>query len=73
MRREVRACSAEQCLPPQRQWVHNKGRCGECGDPWDLPRPRPQETGGAYGTGRLARVYRRGQVGASLSSAPLLQ
>ncbi|KAK4302898.1 hypothetical protein Pmani_025040 [Petrolisthes manimaculis] len=45
-----------------RQWVQNKGRCGECGDAWDLPRPRPQEAGGHWGTGLLSRVYQRGQV-----------
>nr|XP_053626511.1 uncharacterized protein LOC128684383 [Cherax quadricarinatus] len=40
----------------------NRGRCGECGDPWDLPRPRPNEAGGTWGTGTISKVYREGQV-----------
>ncbi|XP_071522308.1 uncharacterized protein [Panulirus ornatus] len=46
----------------KRQWVQNRGRCGVCGDPWDLPRPRPHEAGGTWGTGVISRVYREGQV-----------
>ncbi|XP_042237817.1 uncharacterized protein LOC121876612 [Homarus americanus] len=45
-----------------RQWVQNRGRCGECGDPWDLPRPRPNEAGGMWSTGIISRVYREGEV-----------
>ncbi|XP_018015775.1 uncharacterized protein LOC108672588 [Hyalella azteca] len=45
-----------------RQWTTNGGRCGECGDPWDLPRPRPHEAGGVFGTGTLSRIYRQGQI-----------
>ena len=40
----------------------NKGRCGECGDPWDLPRPRPNESGGTFGTGIISRAYRQADV-----------
>ncbi|CAL4159415.1 unnamed protein product, partial [Meganyctiphanes norvegica] len=45
-----------------RQWTLNGGRCGECGDPWDLPRPRPNEGGGTWGTGTLSRVYHQGDI-----------
>ncbi|XP_069973984.1 uncharacterized protein [Penaeus vannamei] len=44
------------------QWLQNRGRCGECGDPWDLPRPRPNEHGGVFGTGLISKAYRQGQV-----------
>lgn len=40
----------------------NKGRCGECGDEWSLPRPRPNDEGGMYGTGIIGRTYNRGAV-----------
>ena len=46
----------------QRQWIQNRGRCGECGDAWDIPRPRPNEAGGIWGTGTIAKAYREGQV-----------
>ncbi|XP_042220561.1 uncharacterized protein LOC121865272 [Homarus americanus] len=45
-----------------RQWRENQGRCGVCGDPWDLPRPRPHETRGMYGRGTIVRNYTQGQV-----------
>lgn len=41
-----------------RQHQRNKGRCGPCGDPWDLPQPRPHENGGAYGKGVIVQSYR---------------
>ena len=31
-----------------RQWTKNGGKCGECGDAWDMPRPRPGERGGRW-------------------------
>ena len=40
----------------------NKGRCGECGDMWSIPRPRPNDEGGLYGTGLIARNYTAGEV-----------
>ncbi|KAK4036923.1 hypothetical protein OUZ56_028967 [Daphnia magna] len=40
----------------------NKGRCGECGDEWSLPRPRPNDEGGRYGTGIKGKTYRQGSV-----------
>ncbi|XP_064120360.1 uncharacterized protein LOC135225000 [Macrobrachium nipponense] len=50
------------CGGYSRQWGKNHGRCGECGDPWDLPRPRPNEAGGTWGTGVISKVYRQGQI-----------
>ncbi|XP_068241170.1 uncharacterized protein [Palaemon carinicauda] len=50
------------CGGYSRQWGKNHGRCGECGDPWDLPRPRPHEAGGTWGTGVISKVYRQGQI-----------
>lgn len=45
-----------------RQHQTNKGKCGECGDAWDLPTPRPHEYGGAYGQGVTVRKYNPGSV-----------
>lgn len=38
----------------------NGGKCGECGDAWDLPKPRPNEHGGKYGQGVVVRTYKPG-------------
>lgn len=38
----------------------NGGKCGECGDAWDLPQPRPNEYGGKYGQGVIVRTYKPG-------------
>ncbi|KAH8359862.1 hypothetical protein KR093_009247, partial [Drosophila rubida] len=40
-----------------RQWKRNAGKCGECGDAWDLPEPRPHENGGQWGQGVIVRSY----------------
>ncbi|XP_070851903.1 uncharacterized protein [Drosophila suzukii] len=40
-----------------RQWKVNGGKCGECGDAWDLPEPRPHEYGGQWGQGLIVRSY----------------
>ncbi|XP_046658019.1 uncharacterized protein LOC124352541 [Daphnia pulicaria] len=40
----------------------NKGRCGECGDEWSLPRPRPNDEGGQYGTGIKGKTYYQGSI-----------
>ena len=45
-----------------RQWRKNQGRCGVCGDPWDLPEPRPHETRGRYARGIIVRNYTQAQV-----------
>ncbi|XP_032305719.1 uncharacterized protein LOC26514305 [Drosophila ananassae] len=43
-----------------RQWKQNGGKCGECGDAWDMPKPRPHENGGQWGKGLIVRRYRPG-------------
>lgn len=43
-----------------RQWKKNEGRCGECGDAFDMPSPRPHEYGGKYGQGVIVRKYNPG-------------
>lgn len=45
-----------------RQWQQNGGRCGVCGDPWDVPQPRKNEIGGKYANGIIVRHYSAGQV-----------
>lgn len=43
----------------QNQWIHNRGRCGVCGDPvQDIP--RPNEAGGRYASGVITRNYKTG-------------
>ncbi|XP_046401951.1 uncharacterized protein LOC124167930 [Ischnura elegans] len=44
------------------QWVTNGGKCGECGDAYNLPRPRPNENGGKYGLGYVAKRYKEGEM-----------
>lgn len=46
----------------QRHWQRNQGKCGICGDPWDVKPPRPHEDGGLYGTGTVVRTYKAGQT-----------
>ncbi|KAL0280044.1 UNVERIFIED_CONTAM: hypothetical protein PYX00_001458 [Menopon gallinae] len=43
-----------------RQWQKNGGKCGICGDAWDMPKPRPHEAGGKYGNGIIVRKYKKG-------------
>lgn len=38
----------------------NGGKCGECGDAWDMPEPRPNEHGGKWGQGVIVRRYKLG-------------
>ncbi|XP_062562175.1 uncharacterized protein LOC134225820 [Armigeres subalbatus] len=45
-----------------RQWQKNDGKCGECGDAYDVPKPRPHEYGGKWGQGVIVRRYRPGSV-----------
>lgn len=45
-----------------RQWAKNGGKCGQCGDAWDLKMPRPGESGGQYGRGVTVRSYTPGQL-----------
>ncbi|KAG8233714.1 hypothetical protein J437_LFUL013834 [Ladona fulva] len=44
------------------QYGKNDGKCGECGDPWQLPRPRPNELGGEYGLGIITENYTAGDT-----------
>ncbi|KAK3889273.1 hypothetical protein Pcinc_006717 [Petrolisthes cinctipes] len=44
-----------------RHWHDNQGKCGVCGDPWDLTPPRPHETRGRYGRGIIVRNYTQAQ------------
>ncbi|KAK2704501.1 hypothetical protein QYM36_016783 [Artemia franciscana] len=50
------------CGGMNNQWSINGGRCGECGDPYQQKRPRPNEEGGLYGTGTIGRTFIAGQV-----------
>ena len=45
-----------------RQWSKNKGRCGQCGDAFDLAQPRAGEGGGKFGRGVIVRSYSPGQL-----------
>ncbi|CAL1533613.1 unnamed protein product [Lymnaea stagnalis] len=40
----------------QVQYAGNGGKCGVCGDPWNL-NPRPHEAGGSFATGTIVRKY----------------
>ncbi|XP_046612093.1 uncharacterized protein LOC124301279 [Neodiprion virginianus] len=44
------------------QWGVNNGKCGVCGDAWNLQEPRPHETGGKYGNGIIVKKYRAGSI-----------
>ncbi|CAO1392248.1 unnamed protein product [Diamesa hyperborea] len=43
------------------QWEQNSGKCGVCGDAYNLNSPRPHEAGGDYGKGIITRRYSAGQ------------
>ncbi|CAK9813288.1 hypothetical protein ANTQUA_LOCUS7565 [Anthophora quadrimaculata] len=45
-----------------KQYMQNGGKCGECGDDYALPRPRPNDNGGIYGLGLNVRNYTLGQI-----------
>ncbi|XP_043481783.1 uncharacterized protein LOC122510898 [Leptopilina heterotoma] len=40
----------------------NNGKCGICGDDFQLPRPRPTENRGTYGTGTIVKTYKSGEI-----------
>lgn len=46
----------------KQQWSVNGGKCGVCGDAYDLPSPRPHEAGGLYSTGVISRTYTQADV-----------
>ncbi|XP_050347827.1 uncharacterized protein LOC126771774 [Nymphalis io] len=45
-----------------RQYNINRGKCGICGDPYDMKKPRTHEIGGTYGQGIIVAQFRAGQV-----------
>ncbi|CAK1555526.1 unnamed protein product [Leptosia nina] len=45
-----------------RQHTKNKGKCGVCGDAYDIATPRPHELGGLYGDGVIVANYTSGQI-----------
>lgn len=54
--------NALECGGKAVMYHQNGGRCGVCGDPYNLPQPRPNEAGGRYANGVIARTYRQGDV-----------
>lgn len=46
----------------QHQYETNGGKCGVCGDPYDAPKPRDNEGGGAYSTGIISKCYEQTSV-----------
>ncbi|CAH2093234.1 unnamed protein product [Euphydryas editha] len=45
-----------------RHYSVNGGKCGICGDAYDLEEPRPHEFGGKYGTGTIVAEFEAGEV-----------
>jgi Lytic polysaccharide mono-oxygenase, cellulose-degrading len=54
--------TASFCGGKARQWKTNGGKCGECGDAFDLKKPRPHEYGGEYGKGVITGKYKQASV-----------
>lgn len=44
------------------QWEQNAGKCGICGDAYQVEEPRPHEAGGTYAKGIISRHYSVGQT-----------
>jgi Lytic polysaccharide mono-oxygenase, cellulose-degrading len=44
------------------QWSTNGGKCGICGDPYQMAPPRNHELGGKYGQGVIVANYTSGSV-----------
>lgn len=44
------------------QWDQNDGKCGVCGDAYNVQEPRPHEAGGLYAKGIISKFYAAGQV-----------
>ncbi|XP_041982319.1 uncharacterized protein LOC121735538 [Aricia agestis] len=44
------------------QYSVNGGKCGICGDPYDMESPRTHELGGRYGQGTIVAEYEAGQI-----------
>lgn len=60
--RRVAVCLIIVSCEFQQQWSVNGGKCGVCGDAYDLPSPRPHEAGGLYSTGVISRTYTQADV-----------
>ncbi|GBL98539.1 hypothetical protein AVEN_111649-1 [Araneus ventricosus] len=54
--------NALYCGGIQIQWQRNGGKCGICGDPYNMPHPRDNEAGGKYGEGIISGHYLPGQI-----------
>ncbi|GIY88166.1 chitin-binding type-4 domain-containing protein [Caerostris extrusa] len=54
--------NALYCGGIQIQWQRNGGKCGICGDPYNMPHPRDNEANGKYGQGIISRQYLSGQI-----------
>lgn len=50
------------CGGMSHQYKVNDGKCGVCGDPFDLPLPRPYEFGGEMCDGIIVRKYDPGEL-----------
>jgi len=44
------------------QWEKNGGKCGLCGDSFDIPTPRYHELGGMFGQGVIVSTYKQGST-----------
>lgn len=53
--------NALSCGGIQRRWTVNMGKCGVCGDPWDM-KPRDNEAGGQYAREIISGVYTSGDI-----------
>lgn len=53
--------NALSCGGIQHRWKVNQGKCGVCGDPWDI-KPRDNEAGGQYAREIIAGVYKSGSL-----------
>ncbi|XP_062594876.1 uncharacterized protein LOC134256230 [Saccostrea cucullata] len=45
------------CGGKQHQHLTNGGKCGVCGDPYEMPQPRDNEGGGKYSSGVISKCY----------------
>ncbi|XP_061194239.1 uncharacterized protein LOC133202437 [Saccostrea echinata] len=47
------------CGGKQHQHLTNGGKCGVCGDPYEMPQPRDNEGGGKYSSGVISKCYKK--------------
>ena len=60
-------------LLSQRQHKQNGGKCGICGDAYDIPPPRPHEAGGKFANGIIVRKYQPGMERDSCFSLTIIK